>query len=136
MKCRARLGLSVDVDTSLNQQPAATTNTFNLQLYICHDKSEHTEKHSQLKKSLEYLKCHYPSRKEWVRWTERGTAAVGMKTDRMGAADGEVQDFSNRMTSMCPFLAARCRGDTPLGSEGFGSNMAAHMLLLSRSCTT
>lgn len=30
MKCRARLGLSVDVYTSLNQQPAATTNTFNL----------------------------------------------------------------------------------------------------------
>lgn len=37
---------------------------------------------------------------------------------------------------MCPFLAARCRGDTPLGSDGFGSNIAAHMLLLSRSWTT
>lgn len=44
--------------------------------------------------------------------------------------------FPHRMTSMCPFFAARCSGDTPLGSEGFGSNMAAHMLLLSRSCTT
>lgn len=44
--------------------------------------------------------------------------------------------FPHRITSMCPFLAARCRGETPLGSEGFGSNMAAHMLLLSRSWTT
>lgn len=48
----------------------------------------------------------------------------------------EGEGFSHRMTSMCPFLAARWRGETPLGSEGFGSNMAAHMLLLSRSWTT
>lgn len=48
----------------------------------------------------------------------------------------EEQSVPHRMTSMCPFLAARCRGDTPLGSEGLGSIMAAHMLLLSRSWTT
>lgn len=38
--------------------------------------------------------------------------------------------------SMCPFLAARWRGLMPLGSDGFGSNIAAHILLLRRSWTT
>ena len=43
------------------------------------------------------------------------------------------------MMSMCPFLAARCSGDVPLGSvesPGFGSSSAAHILLLSSSWTT
>lgn len=43
------------------------------------------------------------------------------------------------MMSMCPFLAARCRGLVPLGSvmsPSLGSRRATHMLLLKSSCTT
>lgn len=43
------------------------------------------------------------------------------------------------MMSICPFLAARWRGDVPLGSvvsPFFGSSKAAHMLLDKSSCTT
>lgn len=41
--------------------------------------------------------------------------------------------------SMCPFLAAKCRGDVPLGSvvsPFLGSSKAAHMLLDNNNCTT
>lgn len=43
------------------------------------------------------------------------------------------------MMSMCPFLAARCSGDVPLGSvvsPFLGSSKAAHMLLDSNNWTT
>lgn len=43
------------------------------------------------------------------------------------------------MMSMCPFLAARCRGDVPLGSvvsPFLGSSRAAHMLLDNNNWTT
>lgn len=47
--------------------------------------------------------------------------------------------FEYLMMSMCPFLAAKWRGDVPLGSvvsPFLGSSKAAHILLDNNNCTT
>lgn len=53
--------------------------------------------------------------------------------------DLDMKACSYLMMSMCPFLAARWRGDVPLGSvvsPFLGSSKAAHMLLDSSNWTT